>query len=250
MTDIRGRDTEMGIGPDRFPATPWSAILRTGAGDPGARREALQQLVQMYWRSIYAYVRRKWGKSNEDAKDLTQAFVASILEKEFFQEADRDRGRFRALLRTALENFLRNQYAESKTRRRGGAHRTLSLDAAMEAEGAEIHISESDPPEDIMRREWTRTLFGRAVNELRRTYAAEDKERYMAVFDRYQFGEGDDVSYDSVAKELGLKIWDVTNYLADARRRLRGLIEKFVREYCVSEEDFREEISELFGDGK
>ena len=81
-------------------------------------------------------------------------------------------------------------------------------------------------------------------------YASEGKERYMAVFDRYQFSEADDVSYDSVAKELGLKIWDVTNYLADARRRLRGLIENFVREYCVSEEDFKEEISELFGDGK
>ncbi len=238
----------MGIGPDRFPATPWSAILRTGAGDPEARRTALHQLVQMYWRSIYVYVRRKWGKTNEDAKDLTQAFVASILEKEFFQEADRDRGRFRALLRTALENFLRNQYAESKTRRRGGAHRTLSLDAAMEAEGAEIPVNETDAPEALYRREWTRTLFARAVAELRRTYAAEDKERYMEVFDRYQFADGDDVSYESVAKELGLKIWDVTNYLADARRRLRGLIEKFVREYCVSEEDFKGEITELFGE--
>src|SRR5262245_36295569 len=250
MNENRGQDTEMGIGPDRFPATPWSAILRTGAGDPEARRLALQQLVQMYWRSIYVYVRRKWGKTNEDAKDLTQAFVASILEKEFFQEADRDRGRFRALLRTALENFLRNQYAESKTRRRGGAHRTLSLDAAMEAEGAEIPVDDADAPEALYRREWTRTLFSRAVAELRRVYAGEGKERYMAVFDRYQFGEGDDVSYESVAKELGLKIWDVTNYLADARRRLRGLIENFVREYCVSEEDFKEEISELFGDGK
>src|SRR6267142_1655607 len=181
MTDIRGRDTELGSGPGRLPATAWSAILRTGAGDPVARRAALQQLVQMYWRSIYVYVRRKWGKSNEDAKDLTQAFVASILEKEFFQEADRDRGRFRALLRTALENFLRNQYAESKTRRRGGAHRTLSLDAAIEAEGAEIHINETDPPEDLYRREWTRTLFGRAVNALRSTYASEEKQRYMEV---------------------------------------------------------------------
>jgi RNA polymerase sigma factor (sigma-70 family) len=248
MTDQRGRDTEMGVGPERFPATPWSAILRTGAADPEARRVALHTLVQMYWRSIYVYVRRKWGKSNEDANDLTQTFIASILEKEFFQEADRDRGRFRALLRTALENFLRNQYAESKTRRRGGAHRTLSLDAAMEAEGAEIPVNDAEPPEALYRREWTRTLFTRAVTELRRTYAAEDKDRYMAVFDRYQFSEGDDVSYESVARELGLKIWDVTNYLADARRRLRGLIEKFVREYSVSEEDFKEEIRELFGE--
>jgi RNA polymerase sigma factor (sigma-70 family) len=248
MNDARGRDTEMGIGPDRFPATPWSAILRTGAGDPEQRRLALQQLVQMYWRSIYVYVRRKWGKTNEDAKDLTQTFIASILEKEFFQDADRDRGRFRALLRTALENFLRNQYAEAKTRRRGGAHRTLSLDAAMEAEGAEIPVNEGEAPEALYRREWTRTLFARAVAELRRVYSAEDKDRYMAVFDRYQFSEGDDVSYESVAKELGLKIWDVTNYLADARRRLRALIEKFVREYCVSEEDFKEEIADLFGE--
>jgi len=40
----------------------------------------------------------------------------------------------------------------------------------------------------------------------------------------------------------------VTNYLADARRRLRGLIQSFVREYCLSEEDFREEMTDLFGE--
>jgi len=250
MTDIRGRDTEMGIGPDRFPATPWTAILRTGAGDFESRRQALHKLLQMYWRPIYVYIRRKWGKSNEDAKDLTQGFVASILEKEFFQEADKDRGRFRALLRTTLENFLRNQYAESQTHRRGGGRRPLSLEGAMEGEGGEIPVGDDKPPEEVYRLEWVRTLFSRAVVELRRVYAAEEKQRYMDVFDRYQFSEGDAVSYESVANDLGLKIWDVTNYLADARRRLRHLIEGYVREYCLSEADYREEINDLFGDGK
>jgi len=247
MNDNPGQDTQMGIGPDRFPATPWSAILRAGAPDTEARREALHKLLEMYWRPIYVYVRRKWGRSNEDAKDLTQAFIATMIEKDFFKEADRDRGRFRALLRTALENFLRNQYAESQARRRGGGQRTVSLEAAIEAEG-EIPVSETEAPEDLYRREWIRTLFSRAVAELRRLYGAEQKNVYMQVFERYQFGSGEEVSYESVAKELGLKIWDVTNYLADARRRLRGLIQSFVREYCLSEEDFREEMTDLFGE--
>jgi RNA polymerase sigma factor (sigma-70 family) len=237
----------MGVGPDRFPATPWSAILRAGAPDTEARREALHKLLEMYWRPIYVYVRRKWGRSNEDAKDLTQTFIATMIEKDFFREADRDRGRFRALLRTALENFLRNQYAESQARRRGGGQRTVSLEAAIEAEG-DIPVSEAEAPEDLYRREWIRTLFSRAVAELRRLYGDEGKNAYMQVFERYQFGGGEEVSYESVAKELGLKIWDVTNYLADARRRLRGLIQAFVREYSLSEDDFREEMADLFGE--
>lgn len=249
MPDGFHKDTEMVPGPERFPVTPWSAILRTTRQDAPVRREALQKLLAGYWRPIYAYVRRKWGKSNEDAKDLTQAFIANLLEKDLFGAADRDRGRFRSLLRTALENFLRNQYAESQARARGGGQKIVSLDLAMKEE-SEIQIPDGVAPEDLYRSEWVRTLFSHAVDSLRQQYAAEGKAAYMKVFERYQLADADEVSYESVAKELGLKIWDVTNYLADARRRLRDIVQAKVREYCISEDDFREEMAELFGDSR
>lgn len=240
-------DTEMGPGPERFPATPWSAILRAGTVDAPARREALQKLLATYWRPIYVYIRRKWNKANEDAKDLTQAFVTNILEKDFFAGADPERGRFHALLRTALENFLRNQYAESMAQRRGGGQKVLSLDIAADEEG-ELAVQDDAPPEQAYRTEWVRTIFSRAVDELRRQYSAEGKPLYMKAFERYQLASDADASYESVARELGLKIWDVTNYLADARRRLRQIVSDRVREYTLSEEEYREEMNDLLGE--
>ncbi len=249
MGDTFHRDTEMVPGSERFPVTPWSAILRSTAKDAPVRREALQKLLERYWRPIYAYIRRKWGRSNEDAKDLAQAFIANLLEKDLFASADKDRGRFRALLRTALENFLRNQYAESQARMRGGGQKIVSLDVALKDEG-EIQVPDDATPEDAYRAEWIRTVFTGAVEQLRKEYAAEKKPAYMKVFERYQLADEEEVSYESVAKDLGLKIWDVTNYLADARRRLREIIQAKVREYCISDDDFREEMADLFGDGR
>lgn len=240
-------DTELGgSGGERFPVTPWSAIIRAGKADPGARAAALERLLTAYWRPIYVYVRRKWNRSNEDSKDLTQAFVAHILEKDLFSAADKARGRFRALLRTSLENFLRNQYAESQALMRGGGRKIHSLEMAMENEG-EVPVPDEGSPEDVFRTEWVRAIFSRAVDQLRREYDAKGKQVYRKVFERYQFGGEEGLSYETVAKEFGLKIWDVTNYLADARRRLREIITEQVKEYCVSDDEFREEMNELFG---
>jgi RNA polymerase sigma-70 factor (ECF subfamily) len=240
-------DTEIGgRGGEKFPVTPWSAIIRAGTYDPAARRQALERLMAGYWRPVYVYIRRKWGRTNEDAKDLTQAFVANMLEKDLFAAADKERGRFRALLRTSLENFLRNQYAETQAQRRGGGKKVLSLEVAMENEG-DVPVRDDVTPEELFRLEWIRTVYSSAVEQLRREYDAEGKQVYRKVFDRYQHSGEEALTYETIAKEFDLKIWDVTNYLADARRRLRDIITARVKEYCVSDDEFREEMSDLFG---
>ncbi len=240
-------DTEIGgPGGEKFPVTPWSAIIRAGKYDSKTRQQALERLLANYWRPVYVYVRRKWGRSNEDAKDLTQAFITNIIEKDLFGAADKERGRFRALLRTSLENFLRNQYAETQAQRRGGGKKVLSLEMAMENEG-DVPVRDDVAPEELFRLEWIRTVYSGAVDQLRKEYEAEGKQIYRKVFEKYQHAGEAETTYESIAKELGLKIWDVTNYLADARRRLRDIITSRVKEYCVTDDEFKEEMSDLFG---
>ena len=82
------------------------------AGDSAAPGsfEALTQLCQSYWFPLYAYVRRR-GRSPEDAQDLTQAFFARFLEKEYFARADQSRGRFRTFLLASMKHdfdFIHN----------------------------------------------------------------------------------------------------------------------------------------------
>src|SRR5258708_33484830 len=94
--------------PPLFATTHWTVVLSAGHDSSPAAGVALEQLCRSYWFPLYAYVRRK-GHSPEDAQDLTQEFFARLLEKKLLSRADRQRGRFRTFLLTALQNFIAHE---------------------------------------------------------------------------------------------------------------------------------------------
>ncbi len=75
------RDTGTGIGGPggKFPTTQWSAIAALTGGEPDQRKIALEAVINLYWKPVYKYLRIRWRKSNEDAKDLTQSFFARAI---------------------------------------------------------------------------------------------------------------------------------------------------------------------------
>ena len=88
------------------------------ASSPDSRR-ALASLCETYWFPLYAYVRRRVLDVSE-AHDLTQAFFAELLDKNYIGSATPERGRFRAFLITAFKHFLSKQWEKSRTQKRGG----------------------------------------------------------------------------------------------------------------------------------
>src|SRR4026207_533 len=88
-----------------FASTHWSVVTRAGAATTVESMAALDRLCRQYWQPLYYFVRRR-GYNEQDAQDLTQGFFARILEKHSIDAADRERGRFRTFLLTALENYL------------------------------------------------------------------------------------------------------------------------------------------------
>src|SRR5438552_8143302 len=113
-----------------FVTTQWSVVLSAGHSDTLSARAALERLCQSYWYPLYAYVRRR-GYSAEDAEDLTQAFFARLLSSDFFAQADRERGRFRSFLLTALNHSLADEWERVKTQKRGGGQRLIPLQLEM-----------------------------------------------------------------------------------------------------------------------
>jgi len=90
--------------PGEFSATThWTVVLAAGQRHTPQSDTALEQLCRTYWFPLYAYVRRR-GQSKADAEDLTQAFFARLLEKNF-SRVDAERGKFRAFLLAAFETF-------------------------------------------------------------------------------------------------------------------------------------------------
>src|SRR5579864_8563663 len=101
-------DTLIGGQNGRFPDTRPSAISAAVSKDEDRRRPGQEAIVAAYWKPVYRYIRVRWRRSNEDAKDLTQSFFAAALEKGFFEAYDAGKGTFRTFLRVCLDRFLAN----------------------------------------------------------------------------------------------------------------------------------------------
>ena len=82
---------------DVFATTHWTVVLAAGQRHTPSADAALEELCRTYWFPLYAYVRRR-GHAKADAEDLTQAFFARLLEKNFLANLDSERGKFRAFL--------------------------------------------------------------------------------------------------------------------------------------------------------
>ena len=115
---------EVAAGNRRFATTRWSVVLAAGANPSEHADRALAELCTDYWYPLYTYVRRR-GYGAEDARDLTQAFFARLLEKNGPTAADPARGRFRSFLLTSMKNFLASEWRRQANieawRRRGGS---------------------------------------------------------------------------------------------------------------------------------
>src|SRR4051812_30864101 len=111
----------------RFATTHWSLVLAAGPGGTPASQQALATLCEAYWYPLSAFVRRS-GHQPEDARDLTQAFFARLLEKHYLRAADPERGRFRSFLLAAFKHFLSKERDRANAQKRGGGQHVLSLD--------------------------------------------------------------------------------------------------------------------------
>jgi len=104
-----GDDTAIGGPKKEFQSTLWTVVL--AAKDPASkdRRDALQKLIESYWKPVYLFIRRR-GNDRETGKDLAQGFFTALLERNFLQYVQRDRGKFRTFLLTALEHFMADEH--------------------------------------------------------------------------------------------------------------------------------------------
>src|ERR1700722_1864708 len=88
--------------PAQFATTRWSVVMAARDKVSPESQDALQTLCQAYWTPLYAFVRRL-GNSPHDAQDLTQEFFARLLQKDWLDAVERDRGRFRTFLIVAVK---------------------------------------------------------------------------------------------------------------------------------------------------
>jgi RNA polymerase sigma factor (sigma-70 family) len=229
-----------------FPSTRTSLVLGALADDTELRKTSWEKLARAYDKPIYKYIRLRWRKDEEQARDLTQAFFARCLEKDTFAAYDRERARFRTFIRVCLDRFVSNEYRATRAQRRGGQLVQVSFDLT-DAE-AELADSSTDAdPERTFEREWVRHVLSLAAEAFRADCSARGKTEHWDVFRRYHLEADEPPSYAELASAFGISVTDVTNRLSYARRTYRRIALDLLRDLTANEEEFRAEAATVLG---
>ncbi len=164
----------------RFDTTEWTLLEAAGgAGDAEEVQRALSALVERYWPAVYAALRR-WGKSREEAAELTQAFfVEVVLQRRLFERAEEGRGRLRTLVLAALKRFLVDKHRRGKVR---GSQVTISLDSLQREE--EILAGQGPTsPADAFERRWALAALQAALTRCQEHFRGLGKAAHWEVFE-------------------------------------------------------------------
>lgn len=228
-----------------FVTTQWSVVLAASRSDTTNAQAALEKLCRTYWYPLYAYVRRR-GHPAEDAQDLTQAFFARLLERHWVSDADRERGRFRTFLLTAMSRFLSNEWDKARAQKRGGgvAHVPIQLDTAETRYGHEP--ADSCTPEQCYERRWALTLLDTVLQRLRAEYEHAGKGELFAGLNSSLIGGRESQPYAELAAKLDLSEGAVKVAVHRLRQRYRKLLRAEIAETMTATEDVDEELRHLF----
>ncbi len=238
-------DDAVPAGNAAFQTTHWSLVLAAGQVSSAESHQALSQLCENYWWPLYAYVRRRTADPHK-AQDLAQAFFAKLLEKNYVQTADPQKGRFRAFLLTALKRFMANEWDKEQAQKRGGGHTVLSLDFNEGERRIALEPADNLTPERLFDRNWVTTLLDRVVGQLRDEYRDAGKGDQFQQLKEFLAPHGRDASYADVAEKLGITAGAARVAAHRMRSRYRELFRQEIAQTVADPADVEDEIRSLF----
>ena len=211
----------------QFRTTQWSLVIAAGDDRNPRFHQALSDLCESYWYPVYAYVRRRGGDA-DSAQDLTQGFFSSLLERNTLAAADRERGRFRSFLLTALKFYLADEHDRATAKKRGAGVVAMSLDLEGAEERYRLEAEPDDTPDRAYERRWALEVLDlthrRLRTEIERSAHPERAQRLA----RYLTGDGDEAGYREVAEELGMTESAVKVAVHRLRKRFGALLREEV----------------------
>ena len=227
-----------------FQTTHWSVVWRARHQNPAASVEAMEKLCRTYWRPLYSFIRRE-GHGVEEARDLTQAFFARLLEKEWLAHLQDQRGKFRSFLLTLLKNFLSDERDRANALKRGGGRTVIHLDELEAAEREALEPANALTAEQEFERRWALALIERTHQRLRDEYTAGDKLPLFEALKDAQFGGRGGLTYAELGSRLGLSESALKSAALRLRRRQAEIIREEIAQTVTSKDEMEEEIRHL-----
>ena len=229
-------------GTREFTTTHWSVVLSAGRDTSTQASDALAKLCRTYWWPLYVFVRRQ-GYSSHDAQDLTQAFFARLLEKNYLSAVDPRKGRFRSFLLAALGHFLAKEWRRARAQKRGGEFTFVSTDA--EQQYLQVPASNLSP-EQLFEQQWAMTLLDQTLARLYEEFVASGKGALFGKLKIFLTGERQAASYSDLAARLGMTEAALKMAVSRMRQRYGELLRAEIANTVASPGEIDDELRALF----
>jgi len=228
-----------------FVTTHWSVVVSAGVKGTPDSAAALESLCRTYWYPLYAYVRRT-GHSPEDAEDLTQAFFARFLEKQWVAAADRKRGRFRSFLLASLKHFLANEWDKARAQKRGGHLKWVSLEADTAETRYQRELADTATPDRDFDRRWALALLDTVLARLQQEYREEGKAQMFEQLKGTLGGSRAGLPYAQLGQQLRMSEGAVKVAVHRLRQRYRAILRSAIAQTVAVDSDVEAELRHLF----
>jgi RNA polymerase sigma-70 factor (ECF subfamily) len=198
-------------------------------------------LCEIYWNPVYGFIRRS-GYDADDAQDLTQGFFALLIEKNYLQAADRQRGRFRSFLLTAVKHFLANEWDRANALKRGGGQIRVHLDTTNAETWYAAVTTDPVTPEILFERRWAVSLLEHVMAKLRAGYSASGKADQFELLSAFLNRDPEDPRYSEAASAAGMSAGALRMSVLRMRRKFRELLRSEIAETVAKPEEIDDEI--------
>jgi len=218
-----------------FPTTAWSLIDK--AGSPGGANQlaATNRFISSYWRPVYYWLRAK-GKSHHDAADLTQSFFAALLERNWIQSADPQRGRFRNFLLTVLKRFLSDRSPARLPNQAAFEQRIVNVASLVTEADRQFEPATEETPDKVFMRQWAGAVIATVMARLRGWCDEQGRPDWYLMFEATHWPQP---GRKRIAQRKTAEHFSVTR--DQVRYALEQTQEKFV---LLMREELREQVSE------
>ena len=225
-----------------FPDTRWTLISHLS--DPAKVDAALDQLCGVYWGPIYAYLLQS-GKTHAEAQDLTQEFLEMVVRQRLLERANRESGKLRSWLLTALRNFLSNARRYQNREKRGAGAFVFPLDSAEAIPELQRVVSKELSPDEAFDRAWVAVLLRRVLDVLAQQYRNAGKQHEFEALMPWLVDTGDNPQTDAAAR-AGMTAANFRVQLHRLRGRYREVLRQEVSATLEREDDYEQELEYLF----
>ncbi len=227
-----------------FGTTQWTQVLAS-RGDSSESKAALCDLCEAYYSPAYSFVRNRIG-NDQEARDLTHDFIASLLAGNPFRNLDRRQTRFRSYLLGTLKHFLTDAIrAKRRIKRGGGLGDEPLADEHPPESGIGVSVSQKAPEDVIYDKQWALIVMNRALERLEEEFVKSEKQSLFDILKPWLVGETEGLSQKSAAEQLETNEGAVKVAIHRMRKKFRQILKNEIAKTLDIEADVKQELNYL-----